>query len=236
MKTHWVFKAKKMNECKLCYFYCVGSSRHFPAFPTPCESAAHDMLKKLLEAARMAKCTNLLMAYARDLAMAVCLLQELHDRDSMKCLVLEPKPDMDGKPVKKLSFCPFFLYHGSNDISYMNHIVSTHYNAAYGCGKCLKLVFLSGQQLKMHLKVCAGFPKNDTPSSSNWECMLPSAQDNPCPSSKHSKETKLGSAKESSYHSKSHKKSQKKSTEWEDAPKKDKQNKDQPKSKKSHKK
>ena len=69
--------------------------------------------------------------------------------------------------------------------------------------------------------------------------MPPGAQDSPCHSSKHSKEAKSDSAKESSSHSKStkessshksHKKSRKKSKEWDDAPEKDKQDKDQPKS------
>ena len=81
-----------------------------------------------------------------------------------------------------------------------------------------------------------GFPKDDTPSSSDQEPMPPGAQNSLHCSSKCSKEMKLNSTKESSSHSKSHKKSHKKSTEWEDAPKKDKQDKDQPKSKKSCKK
>ena len=98
----------------------------------------------------------------------------------MKCLTLESKPgkqDVDSKPVKKLSFCPFCLYHGSNDISYMNHIIGAHYNAAYGCGKCLKEVFLLGQQLETHIKVCTGFPKDNTPSSSSWEPLPSGIQD-----------------------------------------------------------
>ena len=38
-----------------------------------------------------------------------------------------------------------------------------HYGTVYGCGKCLKEVFLLGQQLKMHLKVCAASPKVTLP-------------------------------------------------------------------------
>ena len=90
----------------------------------------------------------------------------------MKHLALESKPgkqDADLKLIKKLSFCLFCLYHSSNDISYMDHIVSAHYNMAYGCSKCLKEVFLLGQQLKTHIKVCTGFLKDDTTSSSDQE-------------------------------------------------------------------
>ena len=165
MKTRWVFKVKKTNEYDLCHFYHMGTFWEFPILPSPHEPASCNMLKNLLEAVQVVKHINLLMTFARDSAMAICLLQELHDKDSMKCLTLQPKPDkqdVDSKPIKTLSFCPFFLYHGRNNISYMNHIVSAHYNVAYSCGKCLKVVLLSGQQLKTHIKVCMGFPKDDT--------------------------------------------------------------------------
>ena len=106
-------------------------------------------------------------------------------------------------------------------------------------------VFLSGQQLKTHIKVCVGFPKDYTTSSSDQEPVPPGTQDSPCCSSKQSNEAKSDSAKESSSHfnstkesssHKNHKKSHKKSKETDDAPVKDKQDKDQPKSEKSHKK
>ena len=91
--------------------------------------------------------------------MAICLLQELHVKDSLPCLLMEPKLVAAGKAIKKLSFCPFCMYLGSNDPSYMNHIICGHYNANYGCGKCLKGVFTTGQPLKNHMKVCKGLPK-----------------------------------------------------------------------------
>ena len=156
----------------------------------------------------------------------------------MKHLTLESKPgkqDADSKPIKKLSFCPFCLYHGSNDISYMNDIISAHYNTVYSCSKCLKEVFLSGQQLKTHIKVCMCFPKDDTTSSSDQEPPLCGTQDHPCHISPHSKEVKSGSAKGPSSH-RDHKKSHKNFKELDGAPAKDKWDEDQPKSKKSCKK
>ena len=146
----------------------------------------------------------------------------------MKCLALELKPvkqDADSKPVKKLSFCPFCLYHRGNDISYMNHIIGTHYNAAYGCSKCLKEVFLLGQQLKTHIKVCVGFLKDDTTSSSDQEPLLPGTQDSLCRISPRSKEAKSGSAKGPSSH-KDQRKSHKNSKEQDGTPAKDKRNED----------
>ena len=51
---------------------------------------------------------------------------------------------------KCLSFC---LYTGSNDRTYMNHII---YDVAYGCGKWLNKVTMSGQQMANHFKHCNG--------------------------------------------------------------------------------
>ena len=56
----------------------------------------------------------------------------------------------------KLSFCPFCAYAGRNDLSYLNHIIIAHYNASYGCGKCLKQAFVSSSALHNHKKVCLG--------------------------------------------------------------------------------
>ena len=46
---------------------------------------------------------------------------------------------------------------GGNDLSYLNHIIIAHYNASYGCGKCLKQAFMSSSALYNHKKVCLGF-------------------------------------------------------------------------------
>ena len=43
---------------------------------------------------------------------------------------------------------------GGNDLSYLNHIIIAHYNASYGCGKCLKQAFVSSLALHTHKKVC----------------------------------------------------------------------------------
>ena len=61
------------------------------------------------------------------------------------------------RQVSKLSFCPFCVYTGGNDLSYLNHIIVVHYNASYGCGKCLKQAFVLSSALHNHKKVCLGF-------------------------------------------------------------------------------
>ena len=66
----------------------------------------------------------------------------------------------------KLSFCPFCTYTGGgNNLSYLNHIIIAHYNASYGCGKCLKQAFVSSSALHNHKKVCLGFTKKPTTGS-----------------------------------------------------------------------
>ena len=110
----------------------------------------------LLDTAHEHGWPNLLMAHTQDSVTMVCLLCELHKVASLWRLAMETVVE-GGK--KKVLFCPFCQYVGSNDISYLNHIVIAHYNANYGCGKCFKLVFKSGQQLKALKKVYKGFKK-----------------------------------------------------------------------------
>ena len=208
-----------------------------------CEPATHEMLEDFLLKAQALGHPNLVVAFVQDSSMAVCLLQELHSKDSLRCLPMEPKPDAGGKTINKLSFCLLCLYNGSNDLLYMNHIMCGHYNANDSCGKCLKEVFIMGQQLKNHLKICTGFPKASTPSSSEKEAMPQGSQESSQVSlhhNQHPKKKKSDSAKKFSGEgslSKAHKKSK---CHKEEMPKKEKHNwwdkADKSKSHKSHKK
>ena len=68
----------------------------------------------------------------------------------------------------KLSFCPFCAYAGGEQPvvpqSYL--IIIAHYNASYGCGKCLKQAFVSSSALHNHKKVCIRLvPKKSTAGS-----------------------------------------------------------------------
>ena len=84
--------------------------------------------------------------------MAVSMLRELHTAVCLRHLQV----DLQDKSVK-LSFCPFCACIEGNDLSYLNHIIIAHYNASYGCGKCLKQAFISSSTLHNHKKVCIGF-------------------------------------------------------------------------------
>ena len=141
-------EAKKTNEYDLCHFYQVGLPGDLPNFPSPREPAICDLLSKFLLKARVLWHPHLVVAFLWDSTTAICLLQELHIKDSLRHPQMEPKVDVGGKAIRKLSFCPFCLYSRSNDMSYMNHIMCGHYHANYGCWQCLHEVFTTGQQLK----------------------------------------------------------------------------------------
>ena len=159
MKYCGVFEPKKTNKYDLSHFYQVGLSRDLPNFLLPCEPATHEWVSKFLLNARSLGWPNLIVAHPWDSVMAICLLQELHVKDSLSHLPMESKADAAGKAVKKLSFCLFCMYLGSNDPSYMNHIICDHYNMNYRCRKSLKEVFTTGQPLKNHMKVSKGLPR-----------------------------------------------------------------------------
>ena len=87
----------------------------------------------------------------------------------------------------------------------------------------------------MHIKVCIGFPKDDTPLSSDLEPKLPGSQESPhhskCP-----KQMTSDSTKESDSHPKSHRKLHKKSKYQKvDTPKKERWDKDKADKQKSEK-
>ena len=91
----------------------------------------------------------MILAHSADSVTAISMLRELHTAACLQRLQV----DLHGKS-EKLSFCPSCAYAGGNDLSYLNHIIIAHYNASYGCGKCLKQAFISSSALHNHKKVC----------------------------------------------------------------------------------
>ena len=71
--------------------------------------------------------------------------------------MLTMPPGQPSRQVSKSIVLPLLRLHGGNDLSYLNHIIIAHYNASYGCGKCLKQAFVSSSTLHNHKKVCIGF-------------------------------------------------------------------------------
>ena len=106
----------------------------------------------------------MILAHSTNSVTAVSMLWELHTAACLRHLQV----DLQDKSIK-MSLCPFCMYGGMNDLSYPNHIIIMYYNASYGCGKCLKQVFMSSSALHNHKKVCLGFDKKSS-AGSNSKC------------------------------------------------------------------
>ena len=135
-----VFDGIRCDIYDLCRFYILGMTGDPPEFPTPEEPMTHGQIRDLL-----------ILAHSADSVTTISLLRELHTATCLQQLQV----DLWGKSVKLL-FCPFCAYTGGNDLSYLNHIIIAHYNASYGCGRCLKQAFISSSALFTHKKVCLG--------------------------------------------------------------------------------
>ena len=156
-----VFDGIRSDIYDLCWFYTLGMTGDPPAFPAPWEPATHGQIRDLLKSAHSIGQPYMILAHSADSVTAVSMLRELHTTACLQCLQV----DLQDKSVK-LSFCPFCTYIGRNDLSYLNHVIIAHYNASYGCGKCLKQAFVSSSTLHNHKKVCIGLvPKKSTGGS-----------------------------------------------------------------------
>ena len=150
MRDHQAFEGVCLDLYNLCRFYSLGMRGDPPEFPAPQEPATCRQIQDLLKSACAIGWPYLIMVHSADLVMAISLLRELH---TIACLW-----QLQVDKSVKLSFCPFCTYVGENDLSYLNHIIIVHYNASYGCGRCLKQEFISSSVLPTHKKVCLRFP------------------------------------------------------------------------------
>ena len=133
-----------MAECKvfdgiwsdlhdLCHFYILGMTGYPLESPAPQEPVMCSQVRDLLKLARSIGCPYMILVQSTDSVTIVSMLQELHMATCLRHLQV----DLWDKSVK-MSFCPFCIYAGMNNLSYLNHIIIAHYNASYGWGKCLK--------------------------------------------------------------------------------------------------
>ena len=162
-----------MAECKvfdciwsdlydLCHFYALGMTGNPPDFRTPWELVTCSQVRDLLKSAQSIGRPYMILVHSTNSVTAMSMLQELHTAACLRCLQV----DLHDKSIK-MSFCPFCAYAGVKDLSYLNHIIIVHYNASYGCRKCLKQAFVLSSALHNHKKVCLGFDKKSTASSNS---------------------------------------------------------------------
>ena len=152
-----VFDCIKSDLYDLCHFYALGMTGDPPDFPLPWEPVTHNQVKDLLKSARLIGFPYMILVHSTDSVTTVSMLWELHTATCLRHLQV----DLHDKSVK-MYFCPFCTYAGANNLTYLNHIIIVHYNASYGCGKCLKQAFMLSSALHNHKKLCLGFDKKPT--------------------------------------------------------------------------
>ena len=186
-----VFDSIQSDIYDLCRFYTLGMTGDLPEFPSPQEPVTHRQIRDLLKSTHSIGRPYLILAHSADSVTAVSMLRELHTTACLQHLQV----DLRDKLVK-LSFCPFCTYvgGGGDDLLYLNHIIISHYNASYGCGKCLKQAFVSSSTLHNHKKVCIRFVTKKSAAGSDGKPSSSGGGDGSCGGSTKATPNKNGKA------------------------------------------
>ena len=134
-------------------------------------------LKALLCKGRRQGCPVLIMAIAGEVVTPHGLLSKLHVPGALQHLLMKCKDDPVDQPRMKRSFCPFCSYHCRNDSTFLNHIMSFHYDVGYGCSKCVEEVFITSQSFKVHSQSCNSTDAAGSPCRSPHG---PAKDESPC--------------------------------------------------------
>ena len=135
------------------------------------------------------------MAIAGEVVTLHGLLSELHMPGALQRLPMKCKDDPADQLRMKMSFCPFCSYHCRNDSTFLNHIVSSHYNVGYGCVKCVEEVFITSQSFKVHFKECDGFSRDCTNVGRSPRCSPNGLAKDKSPCKRQEQPSKKASAK-----------------------------------------
>ena len=174
MKVRKVFEPLVSSAYGLCCFYDIGLKDTKGSAPISCLMPRAPMmssqLKALLHKGRRQGCPLLIMAIAGEVVTPHGLLSKLHTPSALQHLPMKCEDDLVDQPRMKTSFCPFCSYHCRNDSTFLNHIVLFHYNAGYGCGKCVEEVFITSLSFKVHFKECDGLSRDSTDVGGSPRC------------------------------------------------------------------
>ena len=166
MKAHKVFEPLASSAYGLCHFYDVGLKATKGSVPISCPMPKAPMmssqLKALLHKGRRQGHPLLIMAITGEVVMPHGLLSKLHTLGALQHLPMKSEDDPADQPRMKMSFCPFCSYHCCNDLTFLNHIMSFHYNVGYSCCKCVEEVFITSWSFKVHFKECNGLSHDST--------------------------------------------------------------------------
>ena len=164
MKVCKVFEPLTSSAYGLCCFYDIGLKATKGSVPISCLMPKVPMtssqLNALLHKRRRQGCPLLIIAITGKVVMLHDLLSKLHTPGALQ--PMKYKDDPADQPRMKTSFCPFCSYHCCNDSTFLNHIMSFHYDVGYSCGKCVEEVFITSQSFKVHFEECNGLSHNST--------------------------------------------------------------------------
>ena len=166
MKVCKVFEPLASSAYGLCRFYDVGLKATKGSVPISClmpkVPVTSSQLKALLHKGRRQGHPLLIMAIAGEVVTLHGLLSKLHMPGALQHLLMKCEDDLVDQLRMKTSFCPFCSYHCHNDSTFLNHIMSFHYDVGYSCGKCVEEVFITSQSFKVHFKECDGLFRDST--------------------------------------------------------------------------
>ena len=112
--------------------------------------------KRLLEKAKDLGQSFVIIVFEGGNVTLLGLLQELHLWLTLSHIpIFTPEEAKVGQKTR-ISYCPICAYIVKNDSAFINHIVICHYWSSFACGKCLKFIVSSGQQMKKHFLKCHG--------------------------------------------------------------------------------
>ena len=186
MKAHKVFEPLASSAYGLCHFDDVGLKATKGLAPISCLMQKAPMmssqLKALLCKGRRQGCPLLIMAIAGEVVTPHGLLSKLHTLGALQHLPMKCEDKSADQPRTKMSFCPFCSYHCHNDSTFLNHIVSFHYDVGYGCGKCVEEMFITSQSFKVHFKECDSLSRDSTDAggSPHHSPCGPAKDESPC--------------------------------------------------------
>ena len=141
------------NPLGLCHFYHT-KPPYSNVITSPKSAASTRRIKHLLEKAKDLGWPFTIVVLEGGNVTLLGLLQELHSQLTLShILIFTPEEAKLGQKMRT-SCCPICMYIVKNDSAFLNHIVICHYWSSLSCGKCLKFVVSSAQQMKKHILKC----------------------------------------------------------------------------------
>ena len=133
----------------LCRFYQMSSKKSNVLTGSKSANCTHN-IQGMVELAKGVGRLLTVIVFEGESVTPLCLLQKLHSCLTLSCIVIST-PEVKVGPNNCMSCCPICAYVAQNDYSFLNHIIVRHYWSSFSCGRCLKFIVTTGQQMKRHV-------------------------------------------------------------------------------------